>query len=171
MTTAMPQDIVARGPTIAPSPVRRAVTTGLIAATGLLMIWLGARGLAASPAAGGATLALGIAALVAARAVWRGMRGALILTPQGLTDDRGRMICPLAEIERVDTGILSLRPSGGFLLHLARPAPPGWVPGLWWRRGRRMGVGGAVARAEARAMAEAIAAMVASRAAAGEPGT
>jgi hypothetical protein len=151
--------------TLAPSPVRRVLATAFLAVPGAALIWLAAQGSAENPLAGLLTVALGVGALLGARAVWRAMRGALVLTTAGLTDADGAMVCPIEQIARVDSGLLSFRPSGGFLLHLASPAPPGWVPGLWWRRGRRLGVGGAVHRAQAKAMAEAISAILSARAA------
>ncbi|MBL4559156.1 MAG: hypothetical protein JKP98_25190 [Rhodobacteraceae bacterium] len=70
---------------------------------------------------------------------------------------------PIAEIERVDRGALAFKPSGGFVLHLAAPGTAGWAPGLWWRVGRRLGVGGATNPMEGRAMADIIAVRIALR--------
>ena len=39
-----------------------------------------------------------------------------------------------------------------------------WAPGMWWRVGRRVGVGGLTGGAESRAVADALAAMLVERA-------
>ncbi|WP_116132016.1 hypothetical protein [Tropicimonas sp. IMCC34043] len=114
---------------------------------------------------------LGLGALV----IWLGTRLALLggrgleLTAEELREASGRRIASVARIAAVDRGALALKPSNGFLLHLSEPEPGGiaWAPGLWWRIGRRVGVGGLASAAEARGMAEILAALVEAEAAQG----
>ena len=40
------------------------------------------------------------------------------------------------------------------MVKLSRRMTAGWAPGVWWRFGRRLGVGGSVSGFEAKAMAE-----------------
>jgi hypothetical protein len=47
------------------------------------------------------------------------------------------------------------------MLRLSDKAPRAWYPGLWWRMGRRVGIGGVTSAAQTKAMAEIIAAMIA----------
>jgi hypothetical protein len=61
------------------------------------------------------------------------------------------------EIKRVERGALAFKPSNGFLLTLEQPQPRAWVPGLWWRVGRRVGIGGITPAGEGRYMADQIA--------------
>ncbi|MEL6234965.1 MAG: hypothetical protein AAFR46_11200 [Pseudomonadota bacterium] len=142
------------------SPTRRAMGVVFLALPGCILIWLALTRTAETALVTLASLAVGAAMVWGAWRVWRATEGGLVLTHAGLHDDSGTLLCPLSQIERVESGILAFKPSGGFLLHLAEPAPWGWVPGLWWRRGRRLGIGGSVNARQAKAMSEAIAMLV-----------
>lgn len=115
-------------------------------------------GLAVDPGLGAlmrslfAALALALAALAAALLA-RG-RGGLTLTEDGLRDDAGHEVCTWSAIRAVNRGLSPIRPSKGFLIYLNAPAPRGWHPGLWWRWGTRIGVGGMVAGRQASFMAD-----------------
>ena len=83
------------------------------------------------------------------------------LTPTELRDSSGEVLARVQDIEKVDRGVFALRPSNGFSLVLRQPGGRCWRPGLWWRMGRRVAVGGVTSGAEARPMADAIAALIA----------
>jgi len=154
--------------TVRASQPRRAAAVAMLGALGALPL---AVALAAPPAALGWRLFLlgfGAGALVLAWRLWRATASALVLTPEGLRDSEGREIAPLAEIVSVERGMLAFKPSNGFLLHLARPGPRHWAPGLWWRLGRRVAVGGVTGAGATRAMADLIALRIAQRAAGSE---
>jgi hypothetical protein len=68
--------------------------------------------------------------------------------------DEGRTLARLDEIRAVDRGVFAFKPSNGFLLRLTKSAPGAWVPGVWWRRGRLIGVGGLIPANQTRAVAE-----------------
>ena len=99
---------------------------------------------------------VGIAALWSAWSMYKASTDAVILTRSALTSRSGTELCRIADIMSVDRGALAFKPSGGFLLGLRSRQSAAWVPGLWWRLGRRIGVGGVTRSAEARAMAELI---------------
>lgn len=80
----------------------------------------------------------------------------LELTADVLRDSAGTILARLDEIEAIDRGIFAFKPSNGFLLRLSRPQPRRWAPGLWWRMGRRVGVGGVTPRHQTKFMAEVI---------------
>lgn len=80
----------------------------------------------------------------------------LFLTRQGLFDGQGTLICALYNMREVDRGVFAFKPSNGFLVRLVEPEPKGWAPGLYWRLGKRLGIGGATHPAQNKAMAEAI---------------
>jgi hypothetical protein len=88
---------------------------------------------------------------------------ALVLTEAALLDTRHGEICRIDEIAKVDRGVFAVKPSRGFALALAQRGDRRWVPGLWWRIGRSVGVGGMTGAAETKLMAEMIEAMVAVR--------
>ena len=95
----------------------------------------------------------------AARIAITGRHG-LILTGETLTDTMGRQLCTVAQVARVDRSILAFRPSNGFVIYLKTGAPTAWHPGLWWRFGQRIGVGGLTPAGQGRAMADLLAVLV-----------
>ena len=108
-------------------------------------------------------IALGGATLLLAERLRRATSHRLELTQTELRDSAGQVLAQVDQIERVEAGMFAFKPSNGFLLKLSRPAPVRWMPGLWWRYGRRVGVGGMTPARQSKAMAEILSAMVASR--------
>ena len=102
-------------------------------------------------------VACGLGALALAVAIWRGQGCSLHWTDAGLVDASGRVIAARDAIVRVDRNPLSLKPSNGFTLHLSTPQDRAWQPGLYWRLGRRVGVGGLTSPGVAKALADRIA--------------
>lgn len=143
--------------TLTPSPVRRVTAVIVLAAVGGLPIWVL---LTAPPAHPGWMLFLlgvGAGMLWLTVRLWQATDRAIVLTRAGLFDSDGTCIAPLSEIAEVDRGVFAFKPSGGFVLRLTRAPGRGWAPGLWWRIGRQLGVGGVTPNAQGRAMAEMIA--------------
>ena len=87
---------------------------------------------------------------------------------EALIDDSGVVVCHLEEVERVERGFAMFKPSGGFAILLKGDQPRGWSPGLWWRWGKRIGVGGATYGRAARNMADSMTIALAMREAAAE---
>lgn len=139
-----------------PAPARRIALVMTAGVMGLLLVMVGL-----DAPQGGFVLRLafvggGLALLGAAWRVWQMTRVDLVLTTTDLRQSDGRVICPMADIVKVERGLAAVRPATGFALELSQPQPFGWVPGLWWRRGTRVGVGGMTTRATAKALAEVI---------------
>ncbi|RMF33239.1 MAG: hypothetical protein D6754_17250 [Alphaproteobacteria bacterium] len=141
---------------LAAAPVRRAVAAGAVILPGALLIFLALERIGRSVPAALLLAGLGVALVLLGRFVWQRSGGTLMLTREALIGPDGTPLCRIEDIAAVETGVLAFKPSGGFLLRLRQPMPFGWAPGLWWRVGRRLGVGGAVARHQAKAMAELI---------------
>ncbi|MEE4120658.1 MAG: hypothetical protein V2I65_16780 [Paracoccaceae bacterium] len=149
--------------TVRASPARRAAGAGMLGLLGAILLWVA---LAAPPSAPGWSvflLAFGALAIFGGWRLWQATAPALVLTGDGLADTTGRTIARLDDIVAVERGMLAFKPSNGFLLQLSRPAPRHWSPGLWWRLGRRVGVGGVTGAGETRAMADLIALALAER--------
>ncbi len=146
-----------RGTELRAAPERRLFALGCLYALGALLIWLA---LVQPPALPWLVflLVLGGLVLALAEAMRRASALALRLTAAGLEDSAGRVIALWADIARIEQGTFAAKPANGFVIVLHAPAPRGWAPGMWWRLGRRIGVGGITARRDARAMAEALAA-------------
>lgn len=146
--------------TLNPRPARRWVAVVLQAALALLVMSLGVSILPQAPLPGGALLIVGGAVFWGAVRLYRATQAQVLLTREELTDSDGRLLARIEEIREIDRGVFAFKPSNGFLLHLYRPAGRVWVPGLWWRVGRFVGVGGVTSANEGKAMAELISMLI-----------
>lgn len=108
-------------------------------------------------------IVLGIAALVLGQRGWTGSAQGIVLDEDGLREESGRMIAPLESIVAVDRALFSFKPSNGFLIRLDAPLGRAWVPGMWWRIGRRVGIGGVTRGAETKILSDALSMMIAQR--------
>lgn len=153
-------EILAR---IRPSPARRAFATGVLGGLGVLLELLAFLRPPAALPLQLMLIVLGAVVLVLCLRLYAATGRGLVLTEEALTDTDGRVVARLDEIRKVERGIFAFKPSNGFVLQLADRKPGAWAPGLWWRMGRRVGVGGVISGAEGRAMADLIGATVARR--------
>ena len=79
----------------------------------------------------------------------------ILLTREALVTGSGEVLARVENVAKVDRGVFAFKPSNGFLVRLKEPeGPSAWRPGLWWRRGTFLGVGGVVPGGQSRAMAE-----------------
>lgn len=146
-----------------PSGPRRAFGSAVLVALGALVLWVA---VVVPPQALGWRLFLlvagGVAMLGAVR-MWQATAQGLALTREELRQEDGRVLARVDAMREVNRGALAFKPSNGFLIVLDQPGPRAWAPGLWWRIGRRLGVGGVTSGQEARFMAETLAALIAER--------
>ncbi len=145
-----------------PSTPRRVVGAGALAALGLAVLWLGAAGDAAVGWRAGLALA-GLLFLWGGRTLWRATSERIELRGDGLVTGGGRRLAALSEIAAVNRGSFAVRPTNGFVLRLRSAQGAAWAPGLYWRLGRTLGIGGATSGAAARAMADILALRLAER--------
>jgi hypothetical protein len=135
---------------------RRVIALAMLVGLGGLLLYLA---FATPPEALGwqvFLVAAGALSLWAADRMRRATMGRLVLTASTLTDADGTVLARIDELEKLERGVFAFKPSSGFLLKLRRSGPAEWRPGLWWRLGRRVGVGGVTPRYQTRAMAELI---------------
>jgi len=99
-------------------------------------------------------LVLGAAILWLSHALWKATGGALILTHDGLYEEGGPAVAELSNIRAVERGMLALKASNGFNIVLKEPRPRVWRPGLWWRIGRRVAIGGVTSAHQTRPVAD-----------------
>ena len=136
-----------------PATARRFMALGAIGAMGMLLIYLGF-------SLQGQFLARLTLVTVGGLCVWATSRmyivtsHTLILTPDGVSESSGRVLARIEDIDRVERGTFAFKPSNGFLIFLKTPSTRAWRPGLWWRFGKRIGVGGVTNVGENKAMAE-----------------
>ncbi|MEM6728272.1 MAG: hypothetical protein AAF618_07215 [Pseudomonadota bacterium] len=107
--------------------------------------------------------AAGALALSMAWRQWKATEATIHLTKTELVTSDGLTLARLSEITGVDRGVLAFKPSQGFLVRTSEPQPRAWSPGLYWRFGRSVGVGGVTQAGQGRFMAETIQMLIAER--------
>ncbi len=145
------------------SPPRRGSGVFVLGSLGVMLIYLA---FASPPAGLGFQLMLivfGIGALMMTAKMWQATQLAMELTLEELRLSDGTVLTPTDSIVNIDRGMFAFKPSHGFTLKLAGKTPAGWHPGMWWRFGKRLGVGGVTPGAQTKIMADVISAMIASR--------
>jgi len=147
---------------VAAAPARRLFALAIVWGLGGLLVALV---LSRPFPVGWATMLIGFggAVLALAEAMRRATARVLLLDGQGLREEGGRKIVAWSELAGIERGVLAFKPSGGLTLVLHAPAPPAWAPGMWWRLGRRVGVGGVLQRHALRALGDAMLAEMALR--------
>lgn len=158
MTEAQPPRVLA---SITPSAPRRVFAVAVMATLGVTVVLSGFSLAAGSLGFRVLLILFGLASLYLTVRLFTATARGLVLTEEALRDTDGRLVAPVAGIAAVERGAFAFKPSNGFVLTLKSPLPRGWEPGLWWRIGRRVGVGGTVSGAEGRRMADVLAAHLA----------
>lgn len=161
MTATKDEPVLAR---LDPSQPRRMIGIAVQIALGLVMLSLAFSFPREQMGLRLAMLILGGLVFYGAFLTWRATAVGLVLTASGLRDADGRLLAELANVREVSRGAFALKPSHGFSLVLYKRMGFAWVPGLWWRIGTRVGIGGVTASQPARFMAEMISRMIAERA-------
>lgn len=138
---------------IHPSQPRRWIGIASLVLLGVLMIYVAASG---QPELIWQLVffAFGLFAIWGAHAMWRATGQRLDLTRTELRTEQGVVLARVDNIRSVERGPFAFKPSNGFLVRLHKPDSFAWAPGLWWRRGTFLGVGGVVPGGQARATAE-----------------
>lgn len=155
----MNDDVLA---TIEASAPRRVMGTLMLGATGCILVYM-AFAAPPSPAWLLFLLVVGAGALWLAVRMWQATTHRIELTAQELRCSDGQVIARVEEIEAIDRGFFAFKPSNGFLIRTRAAGTRCWLPGLWWRAGRRIGVGGVTPGQQGKVMSDILAAMLAQR--------
>ena len=144
------------------SPGRRFLGLVSLAGLGLLLIYIA---LTQSPAPEWRLflVVLGAVTLWLTDLMRRATASRIELTQTELRDSDGTRIALIAELDGMDRGFFAFKPSNGFLLHTKNKSGNVWRPGMWWRIGRRIGVGGMTPAHQYKKMAEIIAVILSRR--------
>ncbi len=102
-------------------------------------------------------LGFGVTMLWMAEKQRRASKLEIILTEDEVVDSEGRVLARIADIESLSRGAFALKPSNGFTMVTRDKGTRVYVPGIWWRQGRRVGVGGITGAGQTKFMAEQIA--------------
>lgn len=136
------------------SLLRRVVGTGAIGLIGTSFLWHGYQQLIAT-GEGLPLILLAVAGFYGAQRFWRSSATGLVLTPTELRDTRGRQIVRVADIVAVNRDTFAMiKPTNGFVIAVRDKLPATISPGIWWRLGKRIGIGGLIGAGEGKAMAE-----------------
>lgn len=109
-------------------------------------------------------LVLGAGSLLIADKLRRATSRVIELTERELRDSGGEIIAYVADIQRVDRGAFAFKPSNGFLIRTSKPSGPRmWLPGMWWRLGRQIGVGGVTPGSQTKFASEILSTIIAQR--------
>jgi len=135
---------------------RRLFGYGVLFSLGALVIYTT---LAHPPSAGWMVfmLVFGVTMLWLAERLRRATTLVIELTETELRDTSGTVLARLKDVRSVSRGAFALKPSNGFTLIMHEKQTRTWAPGIWWRLGYRVGVGGVTAAGQSRFMAEQIA--------------
>ncbi len=106
-------------------------------------------------------IAFGAVVLWTAEKMRRATRDVVILTADGLYDSAGQVLAPMEDIRDVERGTFAIKPSNGFVVRLHKKQSRAWAPGLWWRVGRRLGIGGVTSAGQSKFMAETLSVILA----------
>lgn len=146
-----------------PSILRRGFGCGVLFALGFLLFYIAI----VEPPEGLqwilVLLLIGLASNYAGYMMWHWSGRMIELTDDGLRMSDGTVIAHLEDIRSVDRSFFAFKPSNGFLVTLKTRQPTTWAPGLWWRIGKRIGIGGLTSGAEGKIMADTLATMIAER--------
>ncbi|SFI49293.1 hypothetical protein [Celeribacter neptunius] len=147
--------------TLTPSPARRFSAAAMLVLLALILVWVVSRPEGLGLGWSAMLVAMAAGALFLAWKLWVVTGQRLILTEDELRQENGPVLCRIEDVAGVERGTFAFKPSNGFVIRLKTRAPRGWAPGLWWRLGKRIGVGGVTPAGQGKAMADVIAARVA----------
>lgn len=145
---------------LAPSSMRRVVATSALFGLGVMLLLVGFSGSQMALGWKLFVMLFGVAALWGAIKLWVSTSTYLELTETAVVDGHGQVLAELSDIAEVQRGAFAFKPSNGFVLVMKTRAPRAWAPGLYWRLGRRLGIGGVTPAGSGKAMADVIAARI-----------
>ncbi len=149
--------------TVTPAPFRRFAGLGMLVLLGGMLVYVALLMPLQSLALQVMLLGMGGVILWLAVKMYKATQNSVILTKTELRTTDGLVLARLADVKRVERGSFTIKPSNGFSVLTNMSQTRGWAPGLWWRVGKRVGVGGVTGAGQTRFMAEILAAKLAQR--------
>ena len=150
--------------TVSASLPRRVFGIGVLLLLGGVVLYIGLARPHDAPGWQAFMLVFGVLMLWLAEMMRRATGRGLRLTEEALVDNAGRELARVDQIEAVERGTFAMKPTNGFVLHLKTAPGRAWAPGMWWRLGRRVGIGGVPAAGQTKFMAEILTARLHERA-------
>lgn len=100
---------------------------------------------------------MGVAMLFQANRLRASANREIWLTDAGIVTNDGLVLAEMDQVLNVSRGSFAMKPSNGFSVTLRDKHSALWVPGLWWRFGKQLGIGGVTGAGAAKFMAEQLA--------------
>lgn len=145
------------------SAPRRGLGIVVLGALGVMLLYLAF----AAPPAGFAMqvmlIVMGLVSLWLTDRMRRATALKIELTETELRTSDGAVLARADQFVSIDRGAFAFKPSHGFTLKLSDKGAGAWQPGMYWRMGRRLGVGGVTPGAQTKMMSDMIAAMIMER--------
>ncbi len=138
------------------SQFRRLFGVGMLGGLGIVLLYVAATSADRGTVGLIGLLIFGGLILWASFRMYNATAETLTLTREGIFSSTGQTICELENIASTDTGFFAFKPSNGFSILLKTPLKRGWCPGLWWRFGKRIGIGGVTSPGQGKAMSNMI---------------
>ncbi len=153
------QDVLA---TVEATQARRVFGVSVLALLGLMVLYIS---VLAPPSLGWLVflIVIGVTALTMSWRMWHATAHRIELTTDVLRCSDGTEIVRIDALTHVDRGVFAFKPSNGFIVRAETRNSPKWYPGLWWRFGKRVAIGGVTPGGQAKAMSEIIAALIMAR--------
>ena len=146
-----------------PTIARRVIGIGSMFALGALILWAGLTG-GGDPLAKLVLTAVGLLMIGIGAIFVRATSTGLELTKTEVREiDTKRILFQIENVTNVERGFRVLKPTNGLLVELSEPAKRAYVPGLWWRWHRTVGIGGMTNAGQGKALAEFLKLMIVSR--------
>ncbi|KPU84127.1 hypothetical protein JI58_05705 [Marinosulfonomonas sp. PRT-SC04] len=149
--------------TVMPSAIRRGAGLMMLCILGGLLVYVAIVTPPASMFWQAFLLGLGAVVLWLAENMRRATKHGVVLTADELRTTDGQLLVRVEDMTGVVRGTFALKPSNGFSVLTKTNQTRAWAPGLWWRIGKRVGVGGVTAASQSKFMSEVLAQMLAER--------
>lgn len=146
--------------TLQVSQFRRLFGVGMLGGLGCVLLYIAATTAERGTIGLIGLLGFGLLILWASFRMYQATGDTLTLTREGIFTNSGQTVCLVENIIRTDTGFFAFKPSNGFSVLLKQPMKRSWCPGLWWRFGKRIGIGGVTSPGHGKAMSNMIAVLI-----------
>ncbi|MEE2775026.1 MAG: hypothetical protein VYE27_08945 [Pseudomonadota bacterium] len=93
---------------------------------------------------------IGLTIILISYRIYQNRDKGFIITPCGIFEKNGRLICNFNEIDKIDTSPFSFKATNGFVVKLKNKTTFDFSVGLWWKYNRRLSIGGMISKNESK---------------------
>ena len=139
---------------VVPSMPRRVLGVGLLFCIAVIFFYFAIYELRMSGIFAYVNLTIGSVQFWAAYKVYVATNESLVFNDGKITSTDGTLVADVENIAKIDRSMFAFKPTNGLLIILRKPMPASWRPGLWWRCGRFVGIGGCTPKHHGKQFAE-----------------